>query len=59
VVLDNLVYGHRAALDPAVPFYKADLGDEEAIGRVFRAEQIEVVMHFAAYSRPTAMSASR
>jgi UDP-glucose 4-epimerase len=49
VVLDNLVYGHRAALDPAVPFYQADLGDAETIQRVFRGEKIELVMHFAAY----------
>lgn len=49
VVLDNLVYGHRAAVAPDVPFYEADLGDEAAVGRVLRDEQIELVMHFAAY----------
>lgn len=49
VVLDNLVYGHRAALAAGVPFHQADLGDEAAVGRVLRAERIELVMHFAAY----------
>lgn len=49
VVLDNLVYGHRRAIPAAVPFYHADLGDEGAVARILRAEQIEVVMHFAAY----------
>src|SRR5208283_3943654 len=49
VVLDNLVYGHRAALDPSVPFYQADLGDEAAVGNLLKKESIEVVMHFAAY----------
>lgn len=49
VVLDNLVYGHRAAVPAAVPFYQGDLGDEAFVGRVLRDEQIELVMHFAAY----------
>jgi UDP-glucose 4-epimerase len=49
VVLDNLVYGHRAALTAGVAFYEANLGDEAAVERVLRTERIELVMHFAAY----------
>ncbi len=49
VVLDNLVYGHRAAVAPGVAFHVADLGDEAAVRRVLVAEKIELVMHFAAY----------
>ncbi len=49
VVLDNLVYGHRAALAKGVPFYEANLGDEAAVGKILRDEKIELVMHFAAY----------
>ena len=49
VVLDNLVYGHRAAVPAAVPFHQGDLGDEAFVGRVLREERIELVMHFAAY----------
>jgi UDP-glucose 4-epimerase len=49
VVLDNLVYGHRAAVPAGVPLHVADLGDETAVGRVLRDERIELVMHFAAY----------
>ncbi len=49
VVLDNLVYGHRAALPGGVALYEGDLGDEALVGRVLRAERIEIVMHFAAY----------
>ena len=49
VVLDNLVYGHRGALDPRVAFHHANLGDEGAVSRVLREEKIELVMHFAAY----------
>ncbi len=49
VVLDNLVYGHRAAVDPSVKLYDANLGDEAAVGQILREEKIELVMHFAAY----------
>lgn len=50
VVLDNLVFGHAGAVDRAVPFYRGDLGDEEAVGRLLVDEKIDVVMHFAAYA---------
>jgi len=49
VVLDNRVYGHRAAEAPTVAFHEADLGDETAVVRILRAEKIDIVMHFAAY----------
>src|SRR5271170_3490340 len=49
VVLDNLVYGHRAAVAPGVPFHEADLGDEAAVTKVLGREKIDLVMHFAAY----------
>jgi UDP-glucose 4-epimerase len=49
VVLDNLVYGHRAALPAGTAFYEADLGDEVAVGRVLAAEKIDLVMHFGAF----------
>jgi len=50
VVLDNLVYGHRGDVDPALPFYTDDLGDEAAVTRILRDEKIELVMHFAAFA---------
>ena len=49
VVLDNLVYGHCAAVAPGVAFHQAGLGDEAAVEKLLRAEKIELVMHFAAY----------
>ncbi|MFW5883165.1 MAG: UDP-glucose 4-epimerase GalE, partial [Verrucomicrobiota bacterium] len=49
VVLDNLVYGHRQAVDAGVTFHEADLGDEAAVEAILKAEQIELVMHFAAF----------
>jgi len=50
VVLDNLVFGHRSAVAPSVPFYDANLGDETAVGKILVDEKIDVVMHFAAYA---------
>jgi UDP-glucose 4-epimerase len=49
VVVDSLIYGHRAAVSPEVPFHVADLGDEAAVGGILRGERIDVVMHFAAF----------
>ncbi len=50
VVLDNLVYGHRAAVPGAVRFHDADLSDAAAVDRILAAEKPEVVMHFAAFA---------
>jgi UDP-glucose 4-epimerase len=50
VVLDNLVFGHRDAVAPSVPFYEANLGDEAAVGKILVDEKIDVVMHFAAFA---------
>ncbi len=50
VVLDNLIFGHRNAVAPSVPFYDANLGDEAAVGKILVDEKIDVVMHFAAYA---------
>lgn len=50
VVLDNLVFGHRKAVAPGIPFHEADLGDREAVARILRDEGIGLVMHFAAFA---------
>ncbi|MDB6127632.1 MAG: UDP-glucose 4-epimerase, partial [Verrucomicrobia bacterium] len=49
IVLDSLVYGHRAAIAAGVAFHQVDLGDESAVERILRDERIELVMHFAAF----------
>jgi UDP-glucose 4-epimerase len=49
VVLDNLVYGHRAAVAPGIPFHELELGNETEVCNVLRERRIDVVMHFAAY----------
>ena len=48
VVLDNLSYGHRAAVPEEVPFYQVDLKETERIEEILRTHQVEAVMHFAA-----------
>lgn len=50
IVLDNLVFGHRKAVEERIPFYKVDLGDEERVGEILRKEKIDLVMHFAAFA---------
>ncbi len=49
VVLDNLVYGHRAAVPAGVRFHQASLSDPAALDRIFATEHLDLVMHFAAY----------
>jgi len=49
VVLDNFVYGHHAALKAEVALHRGNLEDESFVGRILRAEKIDVVMHFAAF----------
>ncbi len=50
VVVDNLVFGHRRAVDSRVPFYEADLGDADAMAELLIREKIDAVMHFAAFA---------
>jgi UDP-glucose 4-epimerase len=33
-----------------IPFHDVNLGDEAAVGKILESEQIDVVMHFAAYA---------
>jgi len=50
VVVDNLVFGHRAAVAQDVPMHCVDLGDKAAMVRILRDHEIEAVMHFAAFA---------
>lgn len=50
VVLDNLIFGHREALPKDVVFFHGDLGDVELVSKILSSENIEVVMHFAAFA---------
>lgn len=48
VVLDDLVRGHRAAVNESVPFYEGKVGDRALIARIVREHNIESCVHFAA-----------
>ena len=50
VVLDNLVYGHRRAVDETVPFYEGDIGDGTLMQKILREHEIEACMHFSAFA---------
>lgn len=50
VVVDNLVTGHRQAVHPDAKFYEVDVRDKAALNQVFDQENIEAVVHFAAFS---------
>lgn len=48
VALDNLVNGHRAALNSRVPFFEMDVRDTDKLTSVIESNRIDCVMHFAA-----------
>jgi UDP-glucose 4-epimerase len=51
VIFDNLSRGHREVVDIlGVPAIFADLGDRGQLTAALRKEQIDTVMHFAAYA---------
>ena len=50
VVLDNLVYGHRAALDADVIFYQGEVGDKNLVKEIVEKHDIEACVHFAAFA---------
>jgi len=48
-VLDNLVAGHREALNPAAEFVQADVRDEEALNRLFASHNFHAVINYGGY----------
>lgn len=50
VVVDNLVYGHRNAVDASVPFYEGDIGDKELVSRIVAENSVTACIHFSAYA---------
>ena len=41
IVLDDIVRGHRAALDPEIPLYRGEIGDRELLARIAREHKLE------------------
>lgn len=50
VVADNLSTGHRDAINPKAKFYEGDIRDRKFLDKIFNNENIEAVVHFAAFS---------
>jgi len=50
IVADNLSTGHRAAVPGTVKFYEIDIRDKTALSQVFTENDIDAVVHFAAFS---------
>ena len=50
VIADNLVTGYRKAIPNGAKFYEGDLHDFDFLDHLFQQEQIDAVIHFAAYS---------
>ncbi|KRL49876.1 UDP-glucose 4-epimerase GalE [Lacticaseibacillus manihotivorans] len=50
VVLDNLITGHKRAVDPKARFYQGDIRDYHFLSQAFSKEKIDGVIHFAAFS---------
>ncbi len=49
-VFDDLITGHRQAVDPRAEFVKGNLADRELIIDVARNGRFDAIMHFAAFS---------
>ncbi|UNM88952.1 UDP-glucose 4-epimerase GalE [Vagococcus sp. CY52-2] len=50
VVVDNLLTGHKEAVDERATFYEGDIRDKDFLTGVFEKEDISQVVHFAASS---------
>lgn len=50
VIADNLQSGHIESVHPDAVFYKGDIKDSAFLNKIFQANEIEAVIHFAASS---------
>ena len=50
IVADNLIYGHKDAVDKRAIFIKADLLEEKSLNDIFLKHKIDSVIHFAAFA---------
>ncbi len=50
VVFDDLITGHRSAVDPRAEFVRGNLADRELIIKVCETGNFDAIMHFAAFS---------
>lgn len=50
IVADNLLTGHCSAVPKQAKFYEGDIRDAPFLDKLFDAEKIDAVIHFAAFS---------
>ncbi|MBA2493593.1 MAG: UDP-glucose 4-epimerase GalE [Acidobacteria bacterium] len=50
LVLDNLSYGHKQAVDKNVTFYEGNIGDEKLVSQILKQHEIQACMHFSAFA---------
>lgn len=50
IVADNLLTGHCSAVPKQAKFYEGDIRDAAFLDKLFDAEKIDAVIHFAAFS---------
>lgn len=50
VVIDNLIYGHREAIDSSIPFYEGNIGDKNLVQKILNEHEISACMHFSAFA---------
>ena len=50
VVVDNLSNGHRELVDKNAKFYTCDIRDDSLMDNIIQKENVEAVIHFAAFS---------
>lgn len=50
VVFDNLIKGHKGAIDPRATFVEGDIADLPLVERTLKEHRVDAVMHFAAHS---------
>ncbi len=49
-VVDNLVKGHKQAVDKKAKFYEGDARDKDFMEKVFQENKFDACVHFSAYS---------
>lgn len=50
VIADNLITGYKQAVPKEAVFYQGDIRDYNFLNNLFKAEKIDAVIHFAAFS---------
>ena len=50
IVVDNLITGHRQAVEPKARFCEGDIRDSAFLDRLFSENEIDIVFHFCAAS---------